>query len=124
MNEGKPVAWREYQQKLGQFDPRVLKDVRMALGLWLGFQNFRSPHLGRVREFHPWMRSDRRKIRHDWFACALLRPDLAQEATSTTAANRPAPTLKAVVELAGFGQEAKLPLEFGRFLLDSAAWIV
>jgi mRNA interferase MazF len=31
-----PVAWREFQQKLGQFDVRVLEDVRTALGLWLG----------------------------------------------------------------------------------------
>jgi hypothetical protein len=36
MNEGKPVAWREFQQKFGQFDARVLKDVRTAIGLWLG----------------------------------------------------------------------------------------
>jgi mRNA interferase MazF len=31
-----PVAWVEFQQKLGQFDARVLKDLRAALALWLG----------------------------------------------------------------------------------------
>jgi len=31
-----PVAWREFQRKLGQFDARVLKDVRNALAKWLG----------------------------------------------------------------------------------------
>lgn len=30
-----PVAWQEFQRKLGQFDGRVLKDVRTALGRWL-----------------------------------------------------------------------------------------
>jgi mRNA interferase MazF len=30
-----PVAWVEFQRKVGQFDGRVLKDVRTALGLWL-----------------------------------------------------------------------------------------
>ena len=31
-----PVAWVEFQRKLGQFDLRVLKDLRSALSLWLG----------------------------------------------------------------------------------------
>ena len=31
-----PVAWVEFQRKLGQFDVRVLKDLRSALSLWLG----------------------------------------------------------------------------------------
>ena len=31
-----PVAWRELQRKLGQFEARVVKDVRVALGRWLG----------------------------------------------------------------------------------------
>jgi mRNA interferase MazF len=30
-----PVAWVEFQRKLGQFDTRVLKDVRAAIGSWL-----------------------------------------------------------------------------------------
>ena len=30
------VAWVEFQRKLGQFDLRVLKDLRSALSLWLG----------------------------------------------------------------------------------------
>src|SRR5437879_2632343 len=30
------VAWVEFQRKLGQLDPRVLKDLRSALSLWLG----------------------------------------------------------------------------------------
>jgi mRNA-degrading endonuclease toxin of MazEF toxin-antitoxin module len=32
-----PVAWREFQRKLGQFDSQVLKNVRAALQAWLGF---------------------------------------------------------------------------------------
>jgi hypothetical protein len=31
-----PVAWVEFLRKVGQFDGRVLKDVRTAIGLWLG----------------------------------------------------------------------------------------
>lgn len=31
-----PVAWVEFQTKTGQFDPRVLKAVRLALKAWLG----------------------------------------------------------------------------------------
>jgi mRNA interferase MazF len=31
-----PVAWVEFQRKVGQFDARVLKDVRAAIRLWLG----------------------------------------------------------------------------------------
>jgi mRNA interferase MazF len=31
-----PVAWVEFQRKTGQFDERVLKDVRTALEAWLG----------------------------------------------------------------------------------------
>ena len=31
-----PVAWTEFQRKVGQFDARVLKDVRTALASWLG----------------------------------------------------------------------------------------
>jgi mRNA interferase MazF len=30
-----PVAWVEFQRKIGQFDARVVKDVRAALALWL-----------------------------------------------------------------------------------------
>jgi mRNA interferase MazF len=31
-----PVAWTEFQRKIGQFDATVLKAARAALGLWLG----------------------------------------------------------------------------------------
>ena len=31
-----PVAWHEFERKLGQFDERILRDVRSALRLWLG----------------------------------------------------------------------------------------
>src|ERR1039458_4729464 len=31
-----PVGWVEFQRKAGQFDARLLKDVRTALGVWLG----------------------------------------------------------------------------------------
>jgi len=31
-----PVAWTEFQHKVGQFDARVLKEVRTALAGWLG----------------------------------------------------------------------------------------
>jgi len=31
-----PVAWTEFQRKVGQFDARVLKDVRAALASWQG----------------------------------------------------------------------------------------
>jgi mRNA interferase MazF len=31
-----PVAWREFQRKVGQFDSRVVQDVRAALLRWLG----------------------------------------------------------------------------------------
>ena len=31
-----PVAWIEFRRKVGQFDARVLKDVRRALASWLG----------------------------------------------------------------------------------------
>jgi mRNA-degrading endonuclease toxin of MazEF toxin-antitoxin module len=31
-----PVAWVEFRRKIGQFDARVLKNVRAALGAWLG----------------------------------------------------------------------------------------
>jgi len=30
-----PVAWTELQRKIGQFDRRVVKDVRGSLALWL-----------------------------------------------------------------------------------------
>ena len=30
-----PVAWVEFQRKVGQFDGRTLREVRTALGLWL-----------------------------------------------------------------------------------------
>jgi mRNA interferase MazF len=31
-----PVKWVEFDRKAGQFDARVIKDVRAALGRWLG----------------------------------------------------------------------------------------
>jgi mRNA interferase MazF len=31
-----PVAWPEFQRKVGQFDAKVLQDARQALKLWLG----------------------------------------------------------------------------------------
>lgn len=31
-----PVAWVEFQRKVGQFDARVLKDARSVLARWLG----------------------------------------------------------------------------------------
>jgi mRNA-degrading endonuclease toxin of MazEF toxin-antitoxin module len=31
-----PVAWTEFQRKLGQFDGRVMTDVRSVLKRWLG----------------------------------------------------------------------------------------
>jgi len=31
-----PVAWVELQRKVGQFDARVVKDVRTSLAKWLG----------------------------------------------------------------------------------------
>jgi mRNA interferase MazF len=31
-----PVASHEFQRKLGQFDARVIKDLRAVLALWLG----------------------------------------------------------------------------------------
>jgi mRNA interferase MazF len=31
-----PVGWKEFQRKTGQFDGRVVKDVREALKKWLG----------------------------------------------------------------------------------------
>jgi len=31
-----PVAWIEFQRKIGQFDSNVLRDVRGALKRWLG----------------------------------------------------------------------------------------
>ena len=31
-----PVAWREFQRKIGQFDARVLSDIRLSLKRWLG----------------------------------------------------------------------------------------
>jgi mRNA interferase MazF len=31
-----PVAWTEFQRKLGQFDPSILKNARAVLKLWLG----------------------------------------------------------------------------------------
>ncbi|MEI6784029.1 MAG: type II toxin-antitoxin system PemK/MazF family toxin [Verrucomicrobiota bacterium] len=31
-----PVVWLEFQRKIGQFDFRVVKEVRTALGRWLG----------------------------------------------------------------------------------------
>lgn len=31
-----PVAWTEFQRKLGQFDPSVVKNARAALKQWLG----------------------------------------------------------------------------------------
>ena len=31
-----PVQWREFQRKTGQFDSRVLADVRTSLKHWLG----------------------------------------------------------------------------------------
>jgi mRNA interferase MazF len=31
-----PVAWSEFQRKTGQFDGRVLQDVRTAISAWLG----------------------------------------------------------------------------------------
>ncbi len=30
-----PVAWVEFQRKLGQLDARVLKDIRAAIRAWL-----------------------------------------------------------------------------------------
>ena len=33
-----PVAWVEFQRKTGQFDARVLQEVRSAVALWLGIQ--------------------------------------------------------------------------------------
>jgi mRNA-degrading endonuclease toxin of MazEF toxin-antitoxin module len=31
-----PVAWNEFQRKIGQFDSAVLKESRSSLKLWLG----------------------------------------------------------------------------------------
>ncbi|HPC59313.1 MAG TPA: type II toxin-antitoxin system PemK/MazF family toxin [Verrucomicrobiota bacterium] len=31
-----PVAWVEFQRKLGQFDSRILGEVRLAVKRWLG----------------------------------------------------------------------------------------
>ena len=31
-----PVKWVEFERKAGQFDARVIKDVRAVLGRWLG----------------------------------------------------------------------------------------
>ena len=31
-----PAKWVEFERKAGQFDARVIKDVRAALGRWLG----------------------------------------------------------------------------------------
>src|SRR6266404_269413 len=31
-----PVAWVEFRRKVGQFDARVVKDVRTSLAKWLG----------------------------------------------------------------------------------------
>jgi mRNA interferase MazF len=31
-----PAAWREFQHKAGQFDARILKEVRASLARWLG----------------------------------------------------------------------------------------
>jgi len=31
-----PVKWIEFARKLGQFDARVMKEVRATLGRWLG----------------------------------------------------------------------------------------
>jgi mRNA-degrading endonuclease toxin of MazEF toxin-antitoxin module len=31
-----PVAWTEFQRKIGQFDSSVLRSVRSMLKLWLG----------------------------------------------------------------------------------------
>jgi len=31
-----PVAWVEFQRKLGQFDVHALREIRSALSLWLG----------------------------------------------------------------------------------------
>jgi mRNA-degrading endonuclease toxin of MazEF toxin-antitoxin module len=31
-----PVAWTEFQRKIGQFDAAVLRSARAALKLWLG----------------------------------------------------------------------------------------
>jgi mRNA-degrading endonuclease toxin of MazEF toxin-antitoxin module len=33
-----PVAWTEFQRKIGQFDTGVLKNARTALKLWLGIE--------------------------------------------------------------------------------------
>ena len=33
-----PVKWVEFVRRAGQFDARVLAEVRAALGLWLGSQ--------------------------------------------------------------------------------------
>ena len=31
-----PVQWIEFQRKVGQFEPSILKAVRQSLGRWLG----------------------------------------------------------------------------------------
>jgi len=31
-----PVAWQEFQRKIGHFDTRVLKDIRVCLAKWFG----------------------------------------------------------------------------------------
>jgi mRNA interferase MazF len=33
-----PVAWTEFQRRIGQFDPEVMKHARDALRLWLGIE--------------------------------------------------------------------------------------
>src|ERR1041385_6070051 len=33
-----PVAWTEFQRRIGQFEPNVLKEARAVLKLWLGIQ--------------------------------------------------------------------------------------
>ena len=34
-----PVAWSEFQWKVGQFDARILQEVRKAIALWLSIQH-------------------------------------------------------------------------------------
>ena len=38
-----PVAWTEFQRKVGQFDNRVLNDIRSALKQWLGILSPSAP---------------------------------------------------------------------------------
>jgi mRNA-degrading endonuclease toxin of MazEF toxin-antitoxin module len=38
-----PVAWIEFQRKVGQFDARVLQEVRRALVSWLGGSDISEP---------------------------------------------------------------------------------